>query len=280
MAGTRPDLCFPPLGEDETQFKNGIASRIPLASEWLAEPMPDPDPVIDGLFDLCDKVAVIGPSKMRKSFFVTQLAVCLARENAKTFLSFSIPKRRKVLLVQLEIKDLHQQRRLHQLCCGLFIEHRELSQNLYVLNGRGVGIKPAMLLKPAKELGIEVIIVDPLYKILEGDENSAKDMKPALAEFDRLVEETGAAVLYVHHDRKGASGDLDIRDRGSGSNVLGRDYDACLTLTPHSDVTNAVVLESLLRNYPSAEPQVIEWERMIFQESDHVSIDLLCRHLI
>jgi RecA-family ATPase len=38
-----------------------------------------------------------------------------------------------------------------------------------------------------------VVILDPLYKLLEGDENSAQDMKPLLAGFDRLAETTGAA---------------------------------------------------------------------------------------
>jgi RecA-family ATPase len=39
-------------------------------------------------------------------------------------------------------------------------------------------------------------------------------VKPVLAQFDRLAESTGAAVVYIHHDTKGAAGERDSRDPG------------------------------------------------------------------
>jgi RecA-family ATPase len=95
----------------------------------------------------------------------------------------------------------------------------------------------------------EVIFFDPLYKLNEGVENAAEDMRTILAAFDMVAEETGAAIVYVHHDTKGNPGDRDIRDRGAGSNVLGRDYDACMTLTSHAQEDEAIVVDVLLRNY-------------------------------
>ena len=77
--------------------------------------------------------------------------------------------------------------------------------------------------------------------------------------FDELAEQTGAAIIYVHHDTKGSPGDKDIRDRGAGSNVLGRDYDACVTLTAHASDPDATVVEVLLRNYPPQDPFTIVW---------------------
>jgi hypothetical protein len=100
---------------------------------------------------------------------------------------------------------------------------------------------------------------DPLYKLADGVENAAEDMKVILNGFDRLAEISGAAIVYVHHDSKGTPGDKDIRDRGAGSNVLGRDYDACMTLTAHSQNDNAVVVDVLLRNYRPHEPFSILW---------------------
>ena len=80
-----------------------------------------------------------------------------------------------------------------------------------------------------------------------------------MSAFDELAEQTGAAIIYVHHDTKGSPGDKDIRDRGAGSNVLGRDYDACVTLTAHASDPDATVVEVLLRNFPPQDPFTIAW---------------------
>ena len=112
----------------------------------------------------------------------------------------------------------------------------------------GLGITGIDGIKKIEEIvkpyGPEVISLDPLYKIATGAENAAEDLKGILNAFDELSRATGAAIPFVHHDAKGASGDRDIRDRGAGSNVLGRDYDACITLTPHASEPDAVVVES------------------------------------
>ena len=105
----------------------------------------------------------------------------------------------------------------------------------------------------------EIISFDPLYKVATGVENDAKDIKVILDAFDKMAEDMGAAIFYVHHDAKGYSGDRNIRDRGAGSNVLGRDYDACITLTPHVNVATAAVVETLLRNYRPQEPFTTLW---------------------
>ena len=51
----------------------------------------------------------------------------------------------------------------------------------------------------------------------------------------------------------------DIRDRGAGSNVIGRDYDACITMTPHVSEPDAAVIEIMLRNYRPQEPFTALW---------------------
>ena len=68
-----------------------------------------------------------------------------------------------------------------------------------------------------------------------------------------------AAIVYVHHDAKGSPGERDIRDRGAGSNVLGRDFDAGITLTAHATDPDAIVVETFLRNYRPQEPFAIQF---------------------
>ena len=92
--------------------------------------------------------------------------------------------------------------------------------------------------------------------------------KPILAVFDRVIRDTGAALLYVHHDAKGSAGDRNIRDRGAGSGVLARDYDCCITLTAHRNDKNAAVINTLLRNYAPQQPFVSEFCDFNFSVSD------------
>lgn len=48
-----------------------------------------------------------------------------------------------------------------------------------------------------------LLVVDPQYKVLVGDENSAKDIQILYDLLDRLIQDTGAALLLVDHRRKG-----------------------------------------------------------------------------
>lgn len=61
-----------------------------------------------------------------------------------------------------------------------------------------------------------------------GDENSAEAIGKFCALFDKIAEETGASMIYVHHHAKGASGTKKAMDRGSGSGVFSRDADAII----------------------------------------------------
>ena len=73
-------------------------------------------------------------------------------------------------------------------------------------------------------------VIDPIYKVLTGDENSASDMATFCNQFDTICKELGAATIYCHHHSKGAQGQKSSRDRASGSGVFARDPDAILDM--------------------------------------------------
>ncbi|HPC94987.1 MAG TPA: bifunctional DNA primase/polymerase [Sedimentisphaerales bacterium] len=252
--GTRP------AGETNVEMARPPITVVDAAT-WLTTEPPASDQILTDTFDAGDKVALIGPSKMRKSFFLLQGTLSIA--SGRDFLGWSVPKPRRVFLVQFEIQQHHFHRRVRRMAAALELTPEILEDRFQIVNGRGLALSGAAGIEAVKQAVLpfspDLICIDPLYKISTGAENAAEDMKTVLGLFDQLAEQTGAAVLYVHHDAKGFSGDRDIRDRGSGSGVLGRDYDACFTLTPHATEDDAVVVETLLRNYRPQEACTIGW---------------------
>ncbi|VGO18228.1 AAA family ATPase [Pontiella sulfatireligans] len=236
------------------------------AADWCEREPPSAEPLLRDTFDLGDKVALIGPSKTRKTYFTLQLALCVA--TGHDFLNWAIEKPRKVLVLQFEIKDAHFHKRVNAVARAMGLSADALRGNLSIANLRGADFRASDIARIAKRERAELVIIDPLYKLIDGDENSAHDMKPILAVFDRVMRETGAALLYVHHDAKGSAGDRNMRDRGAGSGVVARDYDACFALTPHRDNESAVVVSALLRNYAPQPDFVAEFWSNKFKISD------------
>jgi hypothetical protein len=181
------------------------------AADWLTTAPPPPDQILKDTIDAGDKLVLISSSKLRKSFFFKQLALSLAA--GRDFLNWQVIKRRRVLYVQFEIRDHHDHRRTKRMAEALNIGPADLGDRLLIIPGRGRGLKGLEGLErirtAAADFEPEVIMFDPLYKITEGAENAPEDFKVILNAFDELAEQTGAAILYVHHDTKGSPGDKD-----------------------------------------------------------------------
>jgi hypothetical protein len=231
------------------------------AATLLQTEPPPADQVLENTYDAGDKVATISASKLMKTFFILQKAICLAV--GKTFLIWKVSRPRRVAIIQLEVRGHHYWRRIKRLCERLKVNADDLKDNLLILNARGLGITGPEGVERVKQALLDfhpdVIMFDPLYKLSVGAENRAEDMKIILNAFDELAEETGATVDYTHHDAKGSPGDRDIRDRGAGSGVLGRDYDCAFTLTAHATDPDVIVVETILRNYRPQDPLTIQF---------------------
>ena len=87
------------------------------------------------------------------------------------------------------------------------------------------------LIRRAKKKQYIAVIIDPIYKVITGDENSADQMAHFCNQFDKVCTQLGCAVIYCHHHSKGAQGGKRSMDRASGSGVFARDPDALLDMT-------------------------------------------------
>lgn len=227
--------------------------------------LPEPDQVLANLLDRGDKMLVVGHSKTRKTFFVTQLAFCLASK--QDFLGIPTPKARKTLLVQYEVQPAHFIRRVRRMSHALGLKASDINQKLFVINARGVSLDFNKIQETINQEGIEVVIFDPFYKMFEGDESDVESVKTVLAIFDRITTESKCALIYVHHDKKGSTDKTEQRDRGAGVGLLARDYDAGLAISEHDHEPDAIVVDFLLRNYQPIEPITAEWNDDCFHLS-------------
>ncbi|MDU5892831.1 MAG: AAA family ATPase [Atopobium minutum] len=108
-------------------------------------------------------------------------------------------------------------------------------RNIDIWNLRGKSVPmdklaPKLIRRSAKKNYIAVVI-DPIYKVITGDENSADQMAAFCNSFDLVASQLGCAVIYCHHHSKGAQGSKRSMDRASGSGVFARDPDALIDMS-------------------------------------------------
>ncbi|MBQ1576401.1 MAG: AAA family ATPase, partial [Oscillospiraceae bacterium] len=200
--------------------------------DYISDPEP-PEEIIEGILRKGHKMLISGASKAGKSFLMMELAIAFAQ--GSTWLGRFKVKQSKVLYINLEIDKSSAMKRFFDIYRAMGIDPRnELSRNIRVWNLRGSS-KPLdkfapKIIRKAKQRGVEVIIVDPIYKVITGDENNASDMGAFCGQFDYIAEQTGCSMIYCHHHSKGAQGSKRAMDRASGSGVFARDPDAQLDI--------------------------------------------------
>lgn len=211
--------------------------------EWMesvSDDLPDPEgdlttdlpplapPLIEGVLRQGHKMLLAGPSKAGKSFALIELSICIAE--GLPWLGFQCAQGR-VMYVNLELDRascLHRFRDVRQ-AMGAPSRH---SVDIWNLRGRSIPMDKLApkLIRRAMKKNYIAIVIDPIYKVITGDENSADQMARFCNQFDKVCTELGCAVIYCHHHSKGAQGGKRAMDRASGSGVFARDPDALLDL--------------------------------------------------
>ena len=198
-------------------------------SDAQANPPPVPEELIGGVLRRGHKMLVAGSSKAGKSFLLMELAVDIA--TGGDWLGFPCRKGR-VMYVNLEIDTASCVQRFGIISQALGRDPGEKSILLWNLRGHAEPLDKLVpdLIEAARPFMPDAIIIDPIYKVITGDENSATDMGAFCNQFDRICEALGCAVIYCHHHSKGVQGQKRAMDRASGSGVFARDPDAVLDI--------------------------------------------------
>ena len=180
--------------------------------EWIEsvnDDLPDPEsliecwddmpqlapPLIEGILRQGHKMLIAGPSKAGKSFALIEMCIAIA-EGTKWF-GWQCAQGR-ILYVNLELDRPSCLHRFKDVYKALGIKAKSLS-NIDIWNLRGKSIPmdklaPKLIRRASKKDYIAVII-DPIYKVITGDENSADQMANFCNQFDKICNELGTSVI-------------------------------------------------------------------------------------
>lgn len=222
--------------ENYKEWEEWIASvndDLPEPEELdaLWDNMPDlAPPLIEGILREGHKMLIAGPSKAGKSFALIQL--CIAIAEGRPWFGFDCTQG-KVLYVNLELDRASCLHRFKDVYEALEQSPTNIG-NISIWNLRGKSLPmdqlAPKLIRRAQKRNYKAIIIDPIYKVITGDENSADQMANFCNQFDKVCTELKCAVIYCHHHSKGSQTGKRSMDRASGSGVFARDPDALLDL--------------------------------------------------
>ena len=238
-AGQKQTLVAAEIGKSSWQeWADWIASQndelpdIAPASDLWNDVPPLSDELIGGVLRVGHKLLLSGPSKAGKSFLLMELAVAIASGTPWV----GIPCRQgRVLYVNLEIDHVSFLHRLKEIYQAKNLTDEGI-ENIDVWDLRGnscpMDVLAPRLIRRSLKRRYAAVIIDPIYKVITGDENSAEQMAKFFNQFDKICRELKCSTIMVHHHSKGTQGQKMAQDRGSGSGVFARDPDAILDLVP------------------------------------------------
>ena len=270
--GNRQRLMATNIGRkswvDWLDYVEGVTDELPdmetLSAYKDAAPAL-PEELIGGILRRGHKMLISGSSKAGKSFLLMELCVAIAE--GREWISFKCKKGR-VLYVNLEIDPASAINRFMKIYEALGIPKNGLD-DIVIWNLRGFAVPldqlVPKLVRRVRDMKLDAIVIDPMYKVITGDVNNASEMGAFCNQFDKICAQTGCASIYCHHHSKGSQGMKKAMDRASGSGVFARDPDAQLDIIQlelSDDLENNVRdgnatawrLESSLREFPNIKP--------------------------
>lgn len=253
-------------------FMEGISDNLPEI-EYLSDfidDLPEQAPeLIGGILRQGHKMLLAGPSKSGKSFSLIELAVAIAE--GKSWFGFPC-RQGKVLYINLEIDPASVKHRFSDIYNAMGIPCKN-GQNLMVWNLRGYAMKlddlAPKIIRKIRDENVSAVILDPIYKVITGDENNASEMGAFCNQFDKICAAAGVSMIYCHHHSKGAQGAKKAMDRASGSGVFARDPDALIDIVPLEETED---YQNMERDDPHAKPYRVEFVLREFPSPDPINI--------
>ena len=264
--------------QDWIDYLEELKDDLPEVQSYddiVKDPPPLAPELISGILRQGHKMLLSGPSKAGKSFALIELAICIAEGD---FWLMHKCYQGRVLYINLEVDEASCDRRFMEVYRKMGYDRPAPGMlDIWHLRGAALTLDKLVprLIRRAKDKAYKAIILDPIYKVLTGDENSASDMAAFCNQFDKLCRQLGCSVIYCHHHSKGSQTGKAAMDRASGSGVFARDPDALVDFlqmkVPSENLTNLTdtgwKISYTLREFPPAAEDYF-WFRYPVHEHD------------
>ena len=229
-------------------------------TEIIQDKSTPPNPIIDNGVLLDGTILlIVGPAKSKKTFLTQNLALAIAFGD--DFAGFKIPKPKKVFYFLAEGGYYPNRERIKKMNIGKDLRYSE-NFMLGCFNYLPIDNDEAfeMMYKLIEEAKPEVLILDPLIRFHNADENSASQVSQVFGRLRQLIDELGISIILVHHTGK-------IESRGSrGSSAIVGEYDSSIAL--HSEPNGTTKLSFDMRHVETPSSRIIRFNPETFWFSD------------
>ncbi len=254
---TRDDTVFADAANDALAIDLDSARACHLLR---LEPKPQRY-VVEGMIPEPVAAAIVAPGSTGKSFWLMQLAACVA--TGTPFFGHAIPTPGGVLMLGAEDDQEELARRLHAIAKAYGwaewrAEHGLLGQNFYPVSRLGLDNRLTekaegnithraqwiqAIIDAALEIeNLRLIILDPVSRFRSGDENENEAATKFVEALETIRRATGVTVICAHHSRKGSTGDTADDIRGASAFVDALRFAATLAV-PSPDQAKKMALD-------------------------------------
>lgn len=214
------------------------------------------------------KVVVYGREGIGKTWLASQTSQDLAA--GKPWLSiFRVARPLGVLHVDLEMSAemfAHRARRQSRQYANPHLETLKANLNWWHVGGLNLvsGTDKKSLTDAIRSTGAVVLVLDPLLMAVQGDISDYKVSVPFMHSVDQIIEDTGAAFVFVSHETKRQRDKLGRDMRQGSDKMLGAGlknwFDGIYLVERVKEPANGLRLTfEKLRHGPPLKPIVLAW---------------------
>lgn len=224
LGGTLEDLydMAKPFGDDP-----GDLGGMPVFSpdSFMTVFKDPPVPIVDGLLFEKDILGIAGSTNVGKSVFSLQLSTSIAM--GVPFLNFKIPKPKRVMHVQFELKD-ESFSNLIRVTSGSIkekypVEAPLFNENCFILSSGQMDLftdKYEQIEANLRHTNVDVLVIDNLYTSVGVDVSRNEFLMDVLRKLMNLKHKYGVAIILVcHHKKMDLPVPLDVSQVLGGSSL-------------------------------------------------------------
>jgi len=168
---------------------------------YAIQPQPPIDYIIGELITNSSLNVFYGEAGSKKTYSALSMAVAVA--NGKDWLGFTT-KQSPVLIIDEESGEKRLSRRLNETMKGMDCLS---SGQLYFISLAGFKLDKKEDVRTIEseinKFGAKLVIFDALADIMDGDENSKKDVQPVMNNLRKIADNTDSSIILIHHANKG-----------------------------------------------------------------------------